>query len=98
MDQVEIELRGEIDVDVSEALREQVLQAVRDAAGRPVVIDMTDVTFIDSSGLSALLAGLRLARGHGGAIRLVHVGPQIRRIFDVTGLDQQFGLDGVPSD
>jgi anti-sigma B factor antagonist len=96
MDQVEIELQGEIDVDVSEALRERVLQAVRDAAGRPVVIDMTDVTFIDSSGLSALLAGLRLARGHGGAIRLVNVGPQIRRIFDVTGLDQQFGLDGAP--
>jgi len=97
MDQVEIELRGEIDVDVSEALREQVLQAVRDAAGRPVAIDMAEVTFIDSSGLSALLAGLRLARGHGGSVRLTNVGPQIRRIFDVTGLDEQFGLaEGGP--
>ena len=93
MDQVEIELRGEIDVDVSEALREQVLQAVREAAGRPVAIDMADVTFIDSSGLSALLSGLRLARGHGGTIRLANVGPQIHRIFEVTGLQEQFGMD-----
>ena len=96
MDQVEIELRGEIDVDVSDALREQVLQAVREAAGRPVAIDMADVTFIDSSGLSALLSGLRLARGHGGSVRLTNVGPQIRRIFDVTGLDEQFGLEPTP--
>jgi anti-anti-sigma factor len=93
VDEVRIELEGEIDVDVSEVVRERVLQAVRDAAGRPVVVDMAEVTFIDSSGLSAILAGLRLARGHGGSVRLVHVGPQIRRIFAVTGLDHQLGIE-----
>jgi anti-sigma B factor antagonist len=92
VDEARIELVGEIDVDVSEVVRERVLQAVREAAGRPVVVDMAEVTFIDSSGLSAILAGLRLARGHGGSIRLVGVGPQIRRIFAVTGLDQQLGI------
>ena len=93
MDQVEIELEGEIDVDVSEALRERILAAVREAAGKTVVVDMTKVAFIDSSGLSALLAGLRLARNHGGTVRLVGVSPSIRRIFDVTGLGEQFGLE-----
>ena len=94
MDAVQLELRGEIDVDVSEAVRERVLRTVRDAAGRPVVIDMAEVSFIDSSGLSALVAGLRLARGHGGSVRLVNVGSPIRRIFDVTGLAEPFGVDG----
>jgi anti-sigma B factor antagonist len=93
VNQVQIELEGEIDVDVSERVRERVLDAVRDAAGRPVVVDMAAVTFIDSSGLSAVLAGLRLARGHGGTVRLVNVGPQIRRIFAVTGLDRQLGIE-----
>jgi anti-sigma B factor antagonist len=93
MDQVGIELNGEIDVDVSEALRARVLDAVRRAAGEPVVVDMSQVTFIDSSGLSALLAGLRLARNHGGTLSLVGVSPSVRRIFDVTGLGEQFGLE-----
>jgi anti-sigma B factor antagonist len=94
VDAVELELRGEIDVDVSEVVRERVLQRVRDAAGRPLEIDMAEVSFIDSSGVSALVAGLRLARGHGGSLRLVNVGSQIRRIFEVTGLADQFGVDG----
>ena len=58
----------------------------------PVVVDMSQVTFIDSSGLSALLAGLRLARNHGGTVTLAGVSPSLRRIFDVTGLADQFGV------
>jgi anti-anti-sigma factor len=94
VDAGKLDLRGEIDIDVSEAVRERVLRAVRDAAGQPVVIDMAEVSFIDSSGLSALVAGLRLAHGHGGDLRLVNVGSKTRRIFEVTGLAEQFGVDG----
>jgi anti-anti-sigma factor len=73
-------LWGEIDIAVAQAVREE-LAATRD--GKPKTVDMTRVTFIDSSGLRLVLLG-----GGDGAARLVGTAPNVREVFTLTGLDQ----------
>jgi len=55
-----------------------------------VVIDLSAVTFIDSSGLGVLLTALKAARGAGGDVRLTGLTPPVRTIFELTRLFQVF--------
>jgi anti-sigma B factor antagonist len=53
---------------------------------------MGEVPFIDSSGLSALVSGLKGARKEGGIVVLCNVQPQARTIFSLTMLDKVFSI------
>jgi anti-sigma B factor antagonist len=77
-----LRVAGEIDMSCSEALREQVAQALR--AGS-VTLDMTDVEFIDSSGVRALLQAAAELNGQ-GPIRILP-SPVVARILEIVGLD-----------
>lgn len=81
-----VALHGEHDVFTAPDVREHVHGAVEQ--GRPVVVDLTPTTFIDSSILAALLGGLRRARenGTGYAIVLERRADAVGRILEVTGL------------
>jgi anti-sigma B factor antagonist len=67
------------------------LAGVLQAGARNLVIDLSDVAFIDSSGLSALLAASAQARERGGAVALVH-GPQPPSIFRFRGVERLLSL------
>lgn len=82
---------GEVDVVTSPALYE-CLKGLDEQ--RIVTVDMSNVTFLDSSGLSALVVALKARKAAGGDLLLSGVKPAQRRIFDVTGLDAAFNLDG----
>jgi anti-sigma B factor antagonist len=55
-----------------------------------LVMDLTKVPFIDSSGLAALVSGLKTAREAGGSLKLVGLNEQTRTAFRVTLLDRVF--------
>lgn len=57
-----------------------------------VIIDLHKVTFMDSSGLSALVAGLKAAREHQGMIFLVRPTPQVRTTLHMSMLDRIFPI------
>ncbi|RME42691.1 MAG: anti-sigma factor antagonist [Caldilineae bacterium] len=57
-----------------------------------LVIDMSGIPFVDSSGLSALVSGLRVAREQGKDIVLVHPNKQAQMIFDLTMMDRVFSI------
>jgi anti-sigma B factor antagonist len=78
----------EIDIAHAASLR----AALADAAGghATIVVDMSRTVFCDSTGLRLLLQASDRARRDGGELRLVLVGPQLLRIFSVTGFDQLF--------
>jgi len=57
---------GEVDVQTSPVLDEQ-LQSVLDQGPSSVVVDLGEVTFLDSTGLSVLIAGLKRCQAAGGA-------------------------------
>jgi anti-anti-sigma factor len=92
-----IRVFGELDTLTSPALREQVQQAL---AQRPpaILIDLTAVPFIDSSGLSALVAGLKAAKLQGTALVLFGLQPQARLIFSITQADGLFAIVGTEAE
>ena len=86
-----VEVIGEIDVFTSPEVKEVLAQQVRDGH-RHFVIDLSKVAYIDSTGLGALIAGLKGARENGGSVAVVAANQQIRRIFDITGLVKIFSM------
>lgn len=59
------------------------------AAGRTlVVVDLAGTTFLDSSGLGALVGGLRTARAADGDLRIARVGRQVRAVLELTTMDR----------
>jgi anti-sigma B factor antagonist len=84
--------RGEIDLATQSALRDALEEASESAEA--VVLDLTDVSFLDSSGLRVLAQWKRrLSDGGGGSrLRVVVHGTPVQRIFEVTGLDSFFDV------
>jgi len=80
---------GEVDVYTAPRLKDRLLQLERDSV-HSIVVDLTEVGFIDSVGLGVLIGGLRRARAGGGTVVLAGPNPRIRRILDITGLSGAF--------
>src|SRR3954471_13555472 len=80
---------GELDLSNSTELRKRVHRAVRDGRTR-VVIDLTDLTHMDSSGMAALIDAHQLAEESGGRLVLVITSESVRRTVEVRGLDRLF--------
>jgi anti-sigma B factor antagonist len=85
-------IRGEADLHSAPELRERLRMAV-DGGATELVLDLSGVTFIDSTTLGVLLGSMRRLREVDGQIRLVVPRPEIRRIFELTLLDRVFPLD-----
>ena len=81
-----LRVRGELDLATSPALGETLEREIRD--GKSVVVDLSDVTFIDSAGLHTLMRAARLCEANGGGFSVSPGLPaQVRRVFQITGLD-----------
>ena len=88
-------LRGELDL-ATVGIFEAAVCAVRSHAIDRIEIDLSDLTFIGSAGVAAMLAVNSRARDAGCTLTLVR-GPQpVHRIFELTGIDGQFAF-GPPS-
>lgn len=83
-----VHARGEIDIATSPRLFDALLVAV-DHSPR-VVVDMSEVTFVDSTGLNVLVSGLHQARGRQGDLALVGPAGIVRNALHVTGLHRLF--------
>lgn len=88
---VVVRVRGEIEALTAPRLADAVTEAL--GRGRPVVVDLTDVTFLDSAGLTALIRVTETAEGRGEPLRLAidHNRPVIRPI-QITGLEHRLSL------
>ncbi len=84
---------GEIDISTVTGLRERLFELA--ASGRPLVVDLDQVGFIDSAGLSALVGTANRAGAHGGSLYAVCARPKIRKLFRLTGLDCRIPLAGT---
>ena len=84
-------LSGRLDIGSAAEMKKAFAEAVA-AGSRRLVVDLGLVSFIDSSGLSALVSGLRAARQAGGDLRIAAAGEQPSALFSLTSLDQVFRL------
>jgi anti-sigma B factor antagonist len=86
-----ISLRGEIDVYTAPLLRQKIIDLVEEGTLR-LVIDMSEVDFLDSTGLGVLVTGLQRISGRGGTLGLVITQDKILKIFDITKLNKAFPI------
>ena len=86
-----VHLGGEIDVYTAPLVREKLDEQI--TAGRiNIVVDLTDVTFLDSTGLGVLVGRLKLTRTMGGSMRIVGTDDRVLKVFSITGLDKVFEM------
>lgn len=91
-----VRLGGELDIYTVAGFRRD-LDAIDPRPGT-VVIDLTDVTLLDSSGLGALVSLLNQTRAAEGRLGLICPHRRLRRVFEITGLRRSFVFaDDLPS-
>jgi anti-sigma B factor antagonist len=78
---------GRLDMVAAPRFKALVQVAVADTR-TPVVVDLTAVQFIDSTGLGALISGLRATRQVGSDLRIAGAGPQVRSVLAMTRIDR----------
>jgi len=86
-EQALILVSGEMDLYAAPFVEERVAEA-RAAGARQVMLDLSAVTFMDSSGLGVLVNQLKEFRALGGDLTLRAPSPQTRKVLEITGLDR----------
>lgn len=86
-----IAVAGEIDLYTAPDLKQTLTQVIEDGASG-VVMDLSETTFLDSTGLGVLIGGLKRLRSRDGALAIVNVDDNIARTLEITGLDQIFTI------
>lgn len=90
-EEVVVEVRGELDVATSPDLR-ATLHPVAVAGPPRVVVDLSGVSFIDSTGIGVLVTALKQVRARGGQMVLRSPQPMVRKVLAITGLDRVFTI------
>ncbi|WP_303721254.1 STAS domain-containing protein [Malonomonas rubra] len=89
---VKIEVQEErMDAHNSGDLKEQMLQLFDDGKCN-LIIDLSEVRFVDSSGLGALVSGFKNASARKGSLKLCCLQPQVRSMFELTRLHRVFEI------
>ncbi len=85
-----VRLAGSVDLEHSPEIRQTLLDAV--AARVDVFVDLSEVTYIDSSGIACLVEALQAARNHSADLGLVAVSRQAMRVLELARLDMVFSI------
>ena len=80
-----LEIGGEIDLHSAPGLKSE-LAKLAEIAGALVAVDLSDVTFLDSTGVGTLVGGLKKVRENGGKLVFFGVRPRVKRVLEITGL------------
>jgi len=79
--------RGRLDMASAPEFRESVKQLV-EAGSSHLVVDLYEVSFVDSSGLGSIVGGLKAARNAGGDLRIARANQQVLLVLDLTSLNR----------
>ena len=86
-----VQVVGEIDVYTAPQLRERLDQEI-EAGRHDLVVDLSGVSFMDSTGLGVLVGRLKQIRLNDGSMRLVCAHDRVLKVFVITGLDKVFAI------
>ena len=86
-----IAARGEIDLFTAPDLKQVLTDAIEGGQHR-LVIDLSEVSFLDSTALGVLIGAVKRLRSRGGALAIVNTDTSIAKTFEITGLDQIFTI------
>ena len=87
-------LRGRLNIDSSPALRDRLLAMLRTQSPQTVIVDFTDVSYVDSSGIATLIEGLKIARQTQKTLCLHGLQGRLLHLFQVIGMLTLFEKHG----
>lgn len=87
-------LRGRVTIDSSPALHDRLLSLLRGQVTKAVTFDLTEVPYIDSSGIATLIEGLKIARNRQITFCLQGIQGRLLHLFEVTGVLTLFEANG----
>jgi anti-sigma B factor antagonist len=82
---VEVQVKGEIDAYTAPKLRET-LFPLSEQDNISMVVNLSEVAYMDSTGLGVFVGLFKSVRAHNGDFKLVGLSERLRRLFDITGL------------
>ncbi len=89
-DTCRVALSGELDMSGFDDLVHLLVGAAEGAETTAVQVDLAGVSFVDSSGLEALIAGYNAAQAAGCRFTVVRLQPHVRRVLEISGLLPMF--------
>ena len=82
---------GDIDINCSPDLK-KIFDKLISQKTPKIVIELSKVTYVDSSGLATLVGILKNMRSYGGKMRLAGMSPKVKSLFEITKLDKLFEI------
>ena len=92
-----VRLRGRLNIDSSPALRDQLLAMLQAQSAQTVIVDFSDVSYVDSSGIATVIEGLGIARMRRKTLCLQGLKGRILHLFQVIGISALFENNGCES-
>lgn len=86
-----IQLSGILDSTRTQELRDCIDQGIEQGA-KLILVDLKEVTFMDSSGLGALVTALKTVRSAGGKLCVCSINEQVKILFELTSMDRVFEI------
>jgi len=90
-DAVIVDVDGDVDVRTSPAVREELLALTEEKSAR-ILVNLSGVPYIDSSGIATLVECMQRVRLFSGTFRIFGVNPRIKDVFTMAKLDRIFSI------
>ena len=74
-------------------IRRRLDELLEDQTITHLVLDLENLTFMDSSGIGMLLGRLRALQARGGSLSVMHMQPPVEKLFRLSGLDRVIGVE-----
>ena len=82
---------GDIDINSSPDMREA-FEDIANTKTMRIVVNLSGVSYVDSSGLATLVEMLKKTRTYGGKLRLGNLAPKVKSLFEITKLEKLFDI------
>lgn len=92
-----VNLQGRLDAAAAPTFKEQLTEAIAQGNVR-LALHIAHVSFMDSTGLGALVSALKAARRANGDISIIAPSPQVQKLFKLTAMDRVFRIFQSPDE
>jgi len=86
-----LKIKGDVDLYSSPLVRKEIL-AILTKSNKNLLVDLEDVSYMDSSGVATLVEALQLTNRKGGKLRLFNLSRAIQDVFELSRLDKVFEI------
>ena len=84
-------IEGEVDINSSPAIKKSFDKLIASKTPK-IIVNLSKVTYVDSSGLATLVEVLKNMRSYGGKLRLTNMSSKVKSLFEITKLEKLFEI------